>query len=298
MRGMPLASRYTRRATATSRATRTVGRGTRRRSGVTTKDVRRDSMSHCLPWCHRAVGILRPRARPWPAPWPRLSWSAFMRRVPAAIVGCLRCRAQRARQARCREGVPVDPHPLRQAAQGRGGRPSVAVPAAPVKRAAKVPDSPHHRDRCSRRRSVDGAAREANPRRRQSPPRRRRLPPAPSLAATAKARSDGAARTGRRRPSRDEVLIAIRKTEPEFPGNLMRTLRKGMVQVSFTVQPDGSVTQPRVVSTTHPRLAQTAVATVSQWRFQPVSNAQEAVRGPGLQPRLRPLRPSRRDAAR
>jgi TonB family protein len=47
----------------------------------------------------------------------------------------------------------------------------------------------------------------------------------------------------------------------------MRTLRKGVVQVAFTVQPDGSVAQAHVVTSSHPRLAPPAVATVSQWRF-------------------------------
>ena len=50
-----------------------------------------------------------------------------------------------------------------------------------------------------------------------------------------------------------------------------------MVQVGFTVQPDGSVSLPRVLSATHPRLAQTAVATVMEWRFLPVPHAQDAV---------------------
>lgn len=92
------------------------------------------------------------------------------------------------------------------------------------------------------------------------------------------------ARTGSGTPSaaspvveEDVRLTPIYKTEPDFSGSLMRTLRKGMVQVSFTVQPDGSVAQAQVVSTTHPRLAQTAIATVSQWRFQPLRHPQQAV---------------------
>jgi TonB family protein len=75
----------------------------------------------------------------------------------------------------------------------------------------------------------------------------------------------------------DDLLHAIHRTEPEFPPRLMRTLGKGVVRVVFTVQPDGSVAQPRVLSTSHPRLAQTATATVLQWRFRPLRRAQEAV---------------------
>jgi len=73
------------------------------------------------------------------------------------------------------------------------------------------------------------------------------------------------------------TLTPVLKTEPEFPASLMRTLRKGMVQVAFTVQPDGSVAQAHVVSASNARLGPAAVATVSQWRFQPVRHAQEAV---------------------
>lgn len=75
----------------------------------------------------------------------------------------------------------------------------------------------------------------------------------------------------------DVPLVPVVKTDPEFPGALMRSLRKGMVQVSFTVQPDGSVSQARAVSSTHPRLVAAAVSTVSQWRFQPVRHPQDAV---------------------
>ena len=78
-------------------------------------------------------------------------------------------------------------------------------------------------------------------------------------------------------PEDDVALIPLRKTEPEFPANLMRTLRKGVVQVSFTVLTDGTVSEPRVVSASHPRLAPTAVVTVSQWRFQPLRHPQQAV---------------------
>lgn len=75
----------------------------------------------------------------------------------------------------------------------------------------------------------------------------------------------------------DTPLVAVLRTEPDFPANLMRQLRKGSVQVAFTVQPDGSVAQARSVSSSHPRLVQAAVATVTQWRFQPLRHSQQAV---------------------
>lgn len=73
------------------------------------------------------------------------------------------------------------------------------------------------------------------------------------------------------------VLTPITKSEPQFPGSLMRQLRKGLVQVAFTVQPDGSVTDAHAVSSTHSRLSSSAVATVQQWTFQPIRQPQQAV---------------------
>ncbi len=78
-------------------------------------------------------------------------------------------------------------------------------------------------------------------------------------------------------PEEDVPLVALLQSEPEFPASLMRQLRKGTVQVAFTVQPDGSVTQARSLVATNPRLVRTAIAAVSQWRFQPLRHAQSAV---------------------
>jgi TonB family protein len=72
-------------------------------------------------------------------------------------------------------------------------------------------------------------------------------------------------------------LAPLYRPDPEFPGALMRSLRKGQVQVSFVVQPDGSVSQAKAEAQTHPRLAASAVAAVSQWRFQPLRHAQAAM---------------------
>ena len=61
---------------------------------------------------------------------------------------------------------------------------------------------------------------------------------------------------------------------PQFPLNLMRTLRRGTVQVRFTVLADGSVSEPEVLSSTNARLNPAAVSAISQWRFQPIARAQ------------------------
>jgi TonB family protein len=72
----------------------------------------------------------------------------------------------------------------------------------------------------------------------------------------------------------DEPLLLKTQVDPEFPGALMRNLRKGTVQVKFTVQPDGTVGNTEVVKTTHSRLNTAAMAAVKQWRFEPVRHAQ------------------------
>jgi len=106
-------------------------------------------------------------------------------------------------------------------------------------------------------------------------------PPAPA-ATTVAAKSDVAAprmppATSPPVVEEDIALTPVVKTDPDFPVSLMRQLRKGAVQVGFTVQPDGSVSQAHAVSSTHPRLAPAAIATVQQWRFQPLHHAQQAV---------------------
>lgn len=75
----------------------------------------------------------------------------------------------------------------------------------------------------------------------------------------------------------DIALVPVQQAEPDFPASVMRQLRKGLVQVRFDVQADGTVARAEVVKTTHRRLNDTAIAAVSQWRFQPVRKAQSAV---------------------
>jgi TonB family protein len=72
----------------------------------------------------------------------------------------------------------------------------------------------------------------------------------------------------------DDPLVLKHQVDPEFPGGLMRNLRKGTVQVKFTVQSDGSVGGVEVVKTSHARLNQAAMSAVQQWHFQPIRHAQ------------------------
>ena len=75
----------------------------------------------------------------------------------------------------------------------------------------------------------------------------------------------------------DEPLTPLFRADPQFPTALLRTLHKGQVQVRFTVQPDGSVAEPVVVTTSNPKLNASALAAVAQWRFMPLRRPQLAV---------------------
>lgn len=69
-------------------------------------------------------------------------------------------------------------------------------------------------------------------------------------------------------------LVAIAQPPPQFPVNVMRTLRRGTVQVQFSVLTDGTVANLEVLKTTSPRLNAAALEAVGQWRFQPVAKVQ------------------------
>ena len=75
----------------------------------------------------------------------------------------------------------------------------------------------------------------------------------------------------------EEPLVLAKQIDPEFPGTLMRALRKGSVQVKFTVQPDGSVGPVEVVKTSSVRLNNAATAAVAQWRFMPIRHPQAGI---------------------
>ena len=68
----------------------------------------------------------------------------------------------------------------------------------------------------------------------------------------------------------EETLTPLFRVAPEFSANLIRTLCEGAVQLRFTVMPDGSVTDPAVVTSTHARLNPSAPAAIAQWRFSPL----------------------------
>lgn len=153
-----------------------------------------------------------------------------------------------------------------------------AAPAAPADKpaAAAVPRAATRAARAPEGTAEATRAQSAAPARPAEPA----PAPAPALASTtspAVAVDASAPQVMAPPVEEDLALTAVVKTEPEFPSALMRQLRKGVVQVGFTVKPDGSVTQVHAVASTHPRLVSAALSTVAQWRFQPLRHAQQAV---------------------
>lgn len=69
-------------------------------------------------------------------------------------------------------------------------------------------------------------------------------------------------------------LRAISTPSPKYPPDAYRSGTSGEVQVEFTVGPDGSVSNARVVRADPPRVFdREAIAAVKRWRFQPVASA-------------------------
>jgi protein TonB len=68
----------------------------------------------------------------------------------------------------------------------------------------------------------------------------------------------------------DADLKIISQAQPEFPRELRTAISHGKVNVSFTVQPDGTVAEPTVVSYSNRKLGKPATDAVAKWVFEPV----------------------------
>lgn len=70
----------------------------------------------------------------------------------------------------------------------------------------------------------------------------------------------------------DNTLRPISTPGPDYPREAQRRRRAGSVEVEFTVDVDGTVTNARVVNADPPRVFdREALQAVNRWRFQPVS---------------------------
>lgn len=70
-------------------------------------------------------------------------------------------------------------------------------------------------------------------------------------------------------PPRLEI-IPVRTDEPRLPAALMRERPSGVVKVHFDIQPDGSVGEVKVTSSTNRSLNRPTVDAVQKWKFEPV----------------------------
>lgn len=86
-------------------------------------------------------------------------------------------------------------------------------------------------------------------------------------------------------PAASSALRAISTPAPSYPTDALREGRSGEVVVEFTVETDGSVSNPRVVRANPPRMFdRAALNAVRRWRFQPVASATTTRRTIGFNP--------------
>lgn len=80
-------------------------------------------------------------------------------------------------------------------------------------------------------------------------------------------------------------LVAVSTPSPRYPPEAKRARQGGTVQVEFTVDSDGSVSNARVVSADPPRVFdREALNAVKRWKFKPVSSPQTTRRTINFQP--------------
>lgn len=81
------------------------------------------------------------------------------------------------------------------------------------------------------------------------------------------------------------TLRPLSTPAPRYPPEALRAGQSGEVQVEFTVNPDGSVANARVVRANPPRVFdREAVAAVRRWRFEPVGEPVTTRRTIGFNP--------------
>lgn len=120
--------------------------------------------------------------------------------------------------------------------------------AAPVQQASARPSAP--------------AAPQPQPVAADAPPPAAASAPEPAVAALSRQPTEPPP------PKRD--IIPIRTDEPRLPPALLREQPHGIVKVQFEIQPDGSVGEVKVLSSTNRALNRPTIDAVQGWKFQPV----------------------------
>jgi TonB family protein len=65
-------------------------------------------------------------------------------------------------------------------------------------------------------------------------------------------------------------VVPLHTEEPRLPAALLRERPSGVVRVAFDLNPDGSTTNVKVLSSSNRALNRPSVDAVSHWKFQPV----------------------------
>ena len=75
----------------------------------------------------------------------------------------------------------------------------------------------------------------------------------------------------------DQRPRAIFQRQPSYPTELRKKRAQGTVEITFTVDVRGRVTNPKVSRSTHPAFDKAAMDAVKQWRFEPGVRSGEKV---------------------
>lgn len=71
-------------------------------------------------------------------------------------------------------------------------------------------------------------------------------------------------------PTAEGDVIPIVRIEPQYPREALIQGVSGWVEVEFTIEPDGSVSDPRVVASDPPRIFErNAIRAIYKWKFKP-----------------------------
>ena len=62
---------------------------------------------------------------------------------------------------------------------------------------------------------------------------------------------------------------AVFQPSPSYPAELAKRKVSGVVKMEIVVDANGRVTNPRVISSSHPAFQTAALAAIKQWRFEP-----------------------------
>ena len=89
--------------------------------------------------------------------------------------------------------------------------------------------------------------------------------------AAARRRAEQLAAEEAAKPPPPPELKPLSTPPPRYPGAALRAQESGSVIVEFTVETDGSVSNPRVVRADPPRVFdREAIGAVRRWRFEPI----------------------------